>query len=276
MAEKKVARKSTNKPKVAQPTLKGAKNVAPKKTPTSRKPSAPKPVVFSVATGGGIWMKLRQSNVVVFDEEKGYNRELRFCPAEKSIFKEEQSDTAIREQIVFVEGSLTVQHTNPSLLAYLRLHPDNTANGGSLFNEVNTEVDAAKELENEFALHDAIAVIKTSEIETLIPIALSYGISADMSSIEIKRALLQQAKANPASFMGLVDSPAVRLKADIITAIDFQILRETEDGMYWHDSNTLIMPTPLGKNTTDVFTRFLMTDKGNPVRDELERQLGEL
>jgi hypothetical protein len=47
--------------------------------------------------------------------------------------------------------------------------------------------------------------------------------------------------------MGLVDSPVVRLKADIITAIDFQILRETEDGMYWHDSNTLIMPTPLGQ-----------------------------
>lgn len=276
MAEKKVARKSTKKPKVAQPTVKGITHTVPKKTPTSRKPSAPKPVVFNVITGGGIWMKLRQNNIVVFDEEKGYNREIRFCPAEKSIYKDEQSEAARREQIVFSEGTLTVQHTNPSLLEYLRLHPDNVANGGSLFNEVNTEVDAAKELEDEFALHDAIAVIKTSELDTLIPIALSYGISADMSSIEIKRALLQQAKANPSSFMGLVDSPVVRLKADVITAIDFQILRETADGMYWYDSNTLIMPTPMGQNTTDVFTRFLMTDKGNPVRDELERQLGEL
>ena len=276
MAEKKVARKSTKKPKVAQPTVKGVTYTAPKKTPTSRKPSAPKPTVFTVITGGGIWMKLRQNNIVVFDEEKGYNREIRFCPAEKSVYIDEQSEVARREQIVFTEGTLTVQPTSTSLLEYLRLHPDNKANGGSLFTEVNTEVDAAKELENEFALHDAIAVIKTSELDVLIPIALSYGISADMSSIEIKRALLQQAKANPSSFMGLVDSPIVRLKADVITAIDFQILRETADGMYWYDSNSLIMPTPMGQNTTDVFTRFLMTDKGNPVRDELERQLGEL
>ena len=276
MAEKKVARKSTKKPKVAQPTVKGVTYKTPKKTPTSRKPSAPKPTVFTVITGGGIWMKLRQNNIVVFDEEKGYNREIRFCPAEKSVYIDEQSEVARREQIVFTEGTLTVQPTSTSLLEYLRLHPDNKANGGSLFTEVNTEVDAAKELENEFALHDAIAVIKTSELDVLIPIALSYGISADMSSIEIKRALLQQAKANPSSFMGLVDSPIVRLKADVITAIDFQILRETADGMYWYDSNSLIMPTPMGQNTTDVFTRFLMTDKGNPVRDELERQLGEL
>lgn len=276
MAEKKVARKSTKKPKVAQPTVKGVTRTAPKKTPTSRKPSAPKPTVFTVIRGGGIWMKIRQNNIIVFDEEKGYNREIRFCPAEKSIYIDEQSESARREQIVFTEGTLTVQNTSTSLLEYLRLHPDNKANGGSLFAEVNTEVDAAKELEDEFALHDAIAVIKTSELDVLIPIALSYGISADMSSIEIKRALLQQAKANPSSFMGLVDSPVVRLKADVITAIDFQILRETADGMYWYDSNTLIMPTPMGQNTTDVFTRFLMTDKGNPVRDELERQLGEL
>jgi hypothetical protein len=275
---KEVKRTTTRKPaaKSASPTLKGASPAASKPKVTSkRKPAAPKPVVFNV-NKGGVWYKVRQNNIVVFDEEKGYNRELRYCPAERSVWKDEQSDAARRQQIVFRDGLLTVPHTDPILLEFLRLHPDNFANGGRRFNEVNPEQSAAEELENEFALHDAIAALKTMEIDALIPVALSYGISADLSNMEIKRALLQQAKANPSAFMASLDSPIVQVKSDVITAIDFQILKSTDDGMYWYDSNTLIMPTPMGQETVDVFTRFLMTDKGNPVRDELERQLGAL
>lgn len=278
MAEKKVTRKPTRKTAdTSAPTLKGA---APAKSQTKltakRKPSAPKPVVFNIVKGGGIWYKLPQNNIIVFDEEKGYNREIRYCPAEKSVYKDEQSEAARREQIVFRDGLLTVQHTDPILIEYLRLHPDNVANGGKRFNEVNDEVDAQAELEREFALHDAIALIKTSDIDKLIPIGLSYGISADLSSLEIKRALLQQAKANPEAFMNAFTNPMVAVRADVVTAMDFQILKQTVDGMYWYDSNSLIMPTPAGQDTLDVFVRFLMTDKGNPVRNEIENQLNSL
>ena len=278
MAEKKVTRKPTRKTAdTSAPTLKGAAPVKsqPKLT-AKRKPSAPKPVVFNIVKGGGIWYKLSQNNIIVFDEEKGYNREIRYCPAEKSVYKDEQSEAARREQIVFRDGLLTVQHTDPILIEYLRLHPDNVANGGKRFNEVNDEVDAQAELEREFALHDAIALIKTSDIDKLIPIGLSYGISADLSSLEIKRALLQQAKANPEAFMNAFNNPMVAVRADVVTAMDFQILKQTVDGMYWYDSNSLIMPTPAGQDTLDVFVRFLMTDKGNPVRNEIENQLNSL
>ena len=269
-------RTPARKPKQSDsaPKLKGAEAKVHK--PSARKPSAPKPVVFNIIKGGGIWYKLRQNNIVVFDEEKGYNREIRYCPAERSVYKDEQSDSARREQVVFRDGILTVPHTNPILIEFLRLHPDNSDNGGIRFNEVNDEVNAEAELNLEFALHDAIAKIKLSPLDELIPVALSYGISSDLSSMEIKRALLQQAKSNPVSFVEAFDSPSVKLKASVITAIDFQILKSTEDGMYWFDSNQMIMPTPMGQETVAVFTRFLMTDKGNPVRDEIERQLADL
>lgn len=278
MAEKKVTRKPTRKTvDTSAPTLKGADPVKSQtKITAKRKPSAPKPVVFNIVKGGGIWYKLAQNNIIVFDQEKGYNREIRYCPAERSVYKDEQSEAARREQIVFRDGLLTVPHTDPILIEYLRLHPDNVANGGKRFNEVNDEVDAQAELEREFALHDAIALIKTSDIDKLIPVGLSYGISADLSSLEIKRALLQQAKANPETFMNAFNNPMVAVRADVVTAMDFQILKQTVDGMYWYDSNSLIMPTPAGQDTLDVFVRFLMTDKGNPVRNEIENQLNSL
>jgi hypothetical protein len=48
------------------------------------------------------------------------------------------------------------------------------------------------------------------------------------------------------------------------------------DGMYWGDNNALISPTPMGQNTVETFTRFLMTERGNTVRDELQRQIDSL
>ena len=95
-----------------------AESTATKSTPAKRKPSAPKPVVFSIPKGGGIWYKIRQSEVIVYDESVGYNRELRYCPAEKSVFKDEQSEVARREQIVFRDGTLMIPNTRPNLIEY--------------------------------------------------------------------------------------------------------------------------------------------------------------
>lgn len=242
----------------------------------SKKPAAPKNVVFSIPKGGGIWYKIKQDDVVIYDAENGYNREIRYCPAEKSIYLDEQSPAARREQIVFREGTLQVSHTRPNLIEYLRNHPDNKANGGSRFIEVKNEVNAEAELEKEFLLHDAVSWIKENDLDTILPLALSYGISADLSSLEIKRALLQQAKGNPASFMEQVSSPLVALKAVVITALDFQILKSKADGMYWFDSNSLICPTPAGADTKATFVRFLMSERGYDVREEIERQLNSL
>ena len=242
----------------------------------AKKPSAPKPVVFSIPKGGGIWYKLRQENIVIYDKEKGHNREIRYCPAERSIYTDEQQENARREQIVFREKTLMVNQTMPNLIEFLKTHPDNKSNGGSVFIEINNESNAEEDLEKEFAVHDAISYIKESGIETLIPIALSYGISSDLSSLEIKRALIQQAKGNAKTFMEAINSPLVQLKALVITALDFQILKAKADGMYWFDSNQIIIPTAAGQDTKTVFTRFLMSERGYEVREELDRQLNSL
>lgn len=275
---------ANERPKTKAPsaTPKTAKSAVPTPTPKakirlkSKKPAKPAPVVFSIPKGGGIWYKIKQDDIVVFDEDKGYNREIRFCPAERSIYLDEQSSVARREQIIFRDGTLNVPHSSPNLIEYLRNHPENKANNGTLFIEVNTEVDAKGELEKEFLVHDAISFIKDADVDTLLPIALSYGIDGNLSSLEIKRSLIQQAKGDPTSFMEATNSPLVQLRAVVITAMEFQILRAKGDGMYWFDSNQIICPTPTGQSTQKVFTRFLMSDRGYDVREELDRQLNAL
>lgn len=267
-------------------TVKRPAKAAPKQKPTavgkvksSKRPTrvaAKKPTVFAIQRGGGIWCKIPQRDIIVFDEEKGYNREIRYARGERSIFVDEQSSTATRQSIAFRDKTLAVTHTQPELLAYLRAHPSNLANGGSLFNEVNLTTNATQEVEDEFLVHDAISLIRSTSTDELMPMVLSYGIDPTMGSMEIKKELLKFAKANASSFMELFNSPVVQIKADVLTAIDFQILVSKVDGMYWGDNNALISPTPMGQNSIDVFSRFLMTERGINVREELKRQIDML
>ena len=265
-----------------------------KRTPSAKKPAAkpvaqttkaskrpakkakPQPTVFTITKGGGIYYKIRQKSVLVFDEEAGFNREIRYARGERSIFVDEQSNTARREAIVFRDKNLLVNVNQPELLAYLRAHPDNKMNGGKVFNEVNNQSTAEEDVENEFLVHDAVSLIRGASLDELLPMVLSYGIDSTMSNMEIKKELLKFAKGNPKNFMELYDSPVVQIKADVLTSIDFQILVAKADGMYWGDTNALICPTPMGQNSVEVFTRFLMTDRGNAVRDELQRQIDSL
>lgn len=260
------------------PAKKPTAPIAAKKAPSKRpvKAKAPEATVFTITKGGGIYYKIRQKSVLVFDEVEGFNREIRYARGERSIFTDEQSASARRETIVFRDKNLLVNPNQPELLMYLRAHPDNAANGGKVFHEVNNASTAEEDIENEFLIHDAVSLIRSSSAEELMPMVLSYGIDSTMSSMEMKKELLKFAKGNPQNFMELFDSPVVQIKADVLTAIDFAILKSKADGMYWGDTNALICPTPMGQNSVEVFTRFLMTDRGNTVRDELQRQIDSL
>lgn len=235
-----------------------------------------KPKVYTILKGSGIWYKIKQRNITVFDEETQRVRQLRYSPNENSVWADEQSENIIREQIVFINGNLSVPYTKPNLSAYLDLHPDNVKNGGQVFNLVDSSVKAVVELETEFEALDAVSMIRDKSIEDLLPAAMYLGISTNQSNIEIKRELLLKAKANPKGFIQLFDNPVVKVKSTIMNAVDFQILKSAPDGLKWYDTNQLIVSTPAGQNTIDIATRFCLSEKGALVLEEIENQLSKI
>lgn len=232
--------------------------------------------VYTIPKGGGNWYKIKQKNITVFDEETGQVRQLRYSPNEMSVWVDEQSENTIREQIVFVEGNLSVPYTKPNLIEYLTRHPDNKANGGNVFNLVDSTKKADMELDTEFEILDAVSMIRDKSIEDLLPAAMYLGISTSQSNMEIKRELLLKAKTNPKGFIQLFDNPVVKVKSTVMSAIDFQILKSAADGMKWYDTNKLIVSTPAGQNTVDIMTRFCLSEKGALVLEEIENQLSRI
>ena len=275
-------KKSTGRPPKSAP--KAAPQAAPVSTVSTSKTKvkrnlvddAKRDKVYAINRGGGIWYKLKQNNITIFDEETGRVRQLRYSPNEMSILADEQSENIIREQIVFINKNLLVQYTKPNLQKYLDLHPDNIANGGKVFHLVDTEKKATVELDKEFMALDAVGMVRDKSIDELLPVAMYLGIDTNQKNMEIKRELLQEAKANPKRFIEMFDNPVVKVKSTIMSAVDFQILRADQDGLKWYDSNRLIVATPAGQDTIDIATRFCLSEKGAMVLDEIESQLSKI
>lgn len=234
-----------------------------------------KPSSFKIISGGGIVCPIR-TNVTVFDKEHNKVRQIRYSPNEPSIYVDNQSEHAQREHIIFRDKMLFVPVEKPNLLEFLLKHPDNKANGGKLFEMIDKSRSAEEELEREFTQFEAVAMIRDKDISELLPVAMFLGINTKRKSAEIRRDLLMDAKKNPTRFVELFDNPQVKCKSAVLQAIEFQILNRKADGMYWFDSNRLIVTAAAGLDPVDVMTRFCLTEKGASAYDRLLEELNRL
>jgi hypothetical protein len=234
-----------------------------------------KPKIYHIPSGGGIIYTIK-SEAIIYDPNTNTNRQIRYCPNEPSVFADEQSSFAVRQHVIFENGMLYVPIENPTLQRFLDLHPGNRANGGGIFEEVNTERNAQVDVDSEFILHDAIGLVRNKSVDELLPVAIYLGIDTNQKNAEIKRELLLEAKANPKKFIELFDNPVVQARAAVKNAINYQILKERPDGMYWFDSGRLIVSTPAGQDTVEVMSRFCLSEKGSILYNELKEQLEKL
>lgn len=232
--------------------------------------------LYRIISGGGVVFSLRQSSITVYDNARNTIREIRYCPNEPSIWRDEQSQFAKREHVMFYDGTLFVPHTKPNLIGYLDAHPDNVANGGQVFEIVDNEKKAEEVLNDEFLAIDAVVMVREKDIQELLPIAMFYNININRPTAEIRYDLLQQARSNPKRFIESFDNPLVQARSIIKTAEMYQIVALKPNGSYWFDSNKLILATPVGQDSIDVLARFCLTDKGASVYAELESQVGKL
>jgi len=229
-----------------------------------------------VMTGGGIIARIANNGVFIYDEETGKNREIRYCAGEASIYVDEQNDRAVRTQVIFRNNTLNVPYTKPNLREFLMKHPQNRVNGGSLFSMWEPQKAQEQSVEQEFLVHDAISLIKSSSMNELLPVALTLGINTDQDNLAIKSALVRQAKAKPVEFVELFGNPVVQARVSIMQAFDFQIIKYQGGAVTWYDSGAVVVGVPVGQNEVDVMVRFCLTDKGATVLSEIERQLMEI
>jgi len=275
-------KRSTGRPKLQKDAVEETvvmeqpKAAHKKKRTIRRKEDMSLAVEYEITKGGGVVFMLPQKGVTVYDKENDTVREIRYCPNEPSVFVDEQSENAVRESVIFERGKLFVPRQKPNLKKFLELHPANEINGGNIFKLVNKKKDAEQELEREFLVSDAISIVRDRDINDLLPIAMYYGININAATTEIRYNLLRIAKSKPKDFLQSLDSPEVTCRSSIKQASDYQILATRENGVYWFDSNALIVSVPVGQDSIDTMVRFCLTEKGASTLSLIEEKLDKL
>ena len=279
MAEQATKRRAPGRPKKAdtvanaQPAMPAVEpTVKPKKRTIKRKEVVNENKEYEIIKGGGVVYMLPQKGVTVYDEVNDTVREIRYCPNEPSIYVDEQSSNAVKQSVAFRMGRLFVPKEKPNLRKFLEVHPQN----GPVFKEINKRRDAERELEKEFVLTDAIARVRDADINDLLPVAIYFGVNINSPVSEIRYNLLTIAKRKTEEFLQSFDSPQVMTRSTIQQAKDYQILNVKKNGVFWFDSNNLIVSVPVGQDPMDVMVRFCLTEKGASVLSNLEERLDKL
>lgn len=225
---------------------------------------------------GGISWLLKSRGILVYDEESQRTREMRYCPAEKSIWADEQSDAAVVQPILFQNKRLMVPASNKNLIEILDRHPSNVANGGVEFSELNPKKEAEKDLEKKFALNDAITLIKNKDYTDLLAVAIHFRVNPNASSQEIKSNLITIAERDPDKFLEAFDDEVVQMRALVHQAKKFRIIGEKPQGYYWEDTGKIIVTCPEGQSAEAITARFLLTPGGASARQLLEEQMDQM
>jgi len=217
---------------------------------------------------------MRSSNIYFFDEEKGYERELKYCENQKTPFVDEMVGDQRLSHIIFRDGSLHVPKNKVVLQKLLSLyHPHRD----KLFYEYKPAQEAADQIEVLELEADAIVIARDMEIEmaeAIMRVEKGSEVSK-MSSKELKRDLLVFARNNPALFLELASDDNVQLRNFGIRATELGIIKLSSDqrNFLWGSNDRPIMTVPFDEHPYTALAHWFKTDEGMEIYANIEKRL---
>jgi len=217
---------------------------------------------------------MRGSNVFYFDEEKGYERELKYTSNQRTCFVDEMQGEQRLEHIIFRTGSLMVPKNKTVLQKLLSLyHPHKD----KLYKEHKPQVIAANEidiLEMEIAALNAAQGLDIDMAEAVMRVEVGSKVN-EMSSKELKRDLLLYAKRNPGLFLELVNDENVVLRNFGIKATEMGILKLSSDQrtFSWGSNDRKLMNVPFDEHPYSALAAWFKTDEGMEIYSNIEKRL---
>jgi hypothetical protein len=211
--------------------------------------------------------------LVWFDENKGYEREIRYATNQKSVFVDEQQGPVTLKHIVFEDGVLNVSKNKRALQEFLSIHPFNNV----LFKELDHKADAIDELEYievEIDALNAASAMDIDQAEAILRVEMGSKVSK-MSSKEIKRDLMLFTKKNPHLFLELANDDNVVLRNFGIKATELGIIKLASDQrtFMWGSNDRKLMTIPFDENAYSALAAWFKTDEGLEVYRSIEKRL---
>ena len=217
---------------------------------------------------------IKSANVHWFDEEKGYERELKYCSNQRTSFVDEMKGDQRLEHIVFQKGMLFVPKEKTVLQKLLSLyHPARDV----IYSEDKPVAKAKSEiawLEMEIEALNAAKNIDIDLVEAIMRVEIGSKVS-DLSSKELRRDLLLYARRNPELFLELVNDENVVLRNFGIRATEMGVIRLSQDQrtFVWGSNNRKLMTVPFDEHPYSALAAWFKTDEGMEIYSNIEKRL---
>jgi len=219
---------------------------------------------------------IKSTNIFYFDEEKGYERELKYCQNQKTPFVDEMKGDQRLEHIVFRSGNLFVEKEKTTLQKLLSLyHPHRN----TIYEEYKPAKLAADEIDVLNMQVDALTAARSVDIdmaEAIMRVEVGSKVS-DLSSKELRRDLLVFARNNPKLFLELADDENVMLRNFGIKAVEAGILRLSSDrrNFLWGSNGRKLMTIPFDEHPYTALAHWFKTDEGMEIYTNIEKRFNQ-
>jgi len=274
-----MAKKETKKAEVAQPEIKATNEMVEvkiKKKPEPKKPvwevkdrvyyltQDRKPLSYMIKSAGIYW----------FDEEKQYERELKYCENQRTTFVDEMKGDQRLSHIIFRNGALYVPKNKTVLQKLLSLYHPHKDKLYYEWQPVAAAADEIEVLEMEIEALDLARNIDIDLAEAIMRVEKGSEV-ANLSSKELKRDLLLFARRNPILFLELASDDNVTLRNFGIRAVESGIISLSNDQRYflWSSNNRKIMTVPFDEHPYTALAHWFKTDEGMEVYSNIEKRL---
>ena len=217
---------------------------------------------------------VKSAGINYFDEEKGYERELKYCENQKTCFVDEMKGDQRLAHIIFRSGSLFVPKEKTVLQKLLSLyHPHKDI----IYTEYKPEFLAEEEIDVLEFEAEALVAARNVDIdvaEAIMRVEIGSKVS-DLSSKELRRDLLVFAKNNPKLFLELADDENVMLRNFGIRAVENGILRLSSDqrNFLWGSNGRKLMTVPFDEHPYTALAHWFKTDEGMEIYTNIEKRL---
>ena len=217
---------------------------------------------------------IKAAGIYYFDEELGYERELKYTSNQRTVFVEDMKGDQRLDHIIFRKGVLVVPKNKVTLQKLLSLyHPYRE----KMFYELKPEVNAANEidwLELEIEALNSAMNLDIDMAEAVMRVEIGSKVSS-MSSKELKRDLLLYAKRNPQLFLELVNDENVVLRNFGIRATEMGILKLSSDQrtFSWGSNDRKLCTVPFDEHPYSALAAWFKTDEGMEIYSNIEKRL---
>ena len=273
-----MAKKKETKVEVAQPEIKATNKMV---EVVIEKPQPKKPeweikdrIYYLKGAQKPVSKAIRAANIYWFDEEKGFERELKYCQNQQTCFVDEMKGDQRLSHIIFRNGALHVPKQQTILQKLLSLyHP----NKDVLYYEYKPKKIAGDQLDwLEFEVQ-ALMIAKEMDIdmaEAIMRVEKGSEVT-NLSSKELRRDLLLFAKKNPKLFLELTTDDNVMLRNFGIKAVEAKIIKLSNDQRYfmWSSNDRKIMTVPFDEHPYSALAAWFKTDEGMEIYSNIEKRL---